>query len=197
MLTLDGTATSASTAGVRGIALLVDLAFSGGTQYFTTWGVNIVSGGNTYQAFGSMVDVQGLGESEDSGAERITMEFTIVNTAVLAQAIGDATVYRGRDVTIRGQFMNDTYQPAGAAVVRWKGKMSKHSIQRRPSKSGPGTGRIKLECVRAGARFRNAEGLRLTHAQQQKRFAGDVGLEYVAELVEKPTLWLSKRFQEV
>ena len=95
---------------------------------------------------------------------------------------------------------DDTFKPAGAPVLRWMGYMDKIPISRTasPPEGGPSSGRIELQCVRAGqARFRKEVGLRLTDAQQQQRFAGDLGLQYVQTLVETPSLWLSKRFQQV
>ena len=62
---------------------------------------------------------------------------------------------------------------------------------------GENNGRVEIPCSRYGmARARNYQGLRHTHAQQQLRFPGDVGLQYMQDLIEKPALWLSKRFQE-
>jgi hypothetical protein len=46
------------------------------------------------------------------------------------------------------------------------------------------------------SRARNTTGLRLTDAQQQQRYAGDVGLAFMQTLIEQPSLWLSKRFQQ-
>ncbi len=62
----------------------------------------------------------------------------------------------------------------------------------------PSRGRIEMECSRAGAdRSRRAEGWRLTANQLKLDYPGDLGLDYMHELIENPTLWLSKKFQEV
>jgi hypothetical protein len=37
----------------------------------------------------------------------------------------------------------------------------------------------------------------LTLAQRQLLFPGDLGCEYVSQLLEKPQVWLSKKFQTV
>jgi len=199
-LTLDGTATARAAAGVAGLHWLVELDFQPGTLYLTTWPQTLTIGGNDYVGLGNLLEISAVGESEDAAADRLTLALSVVNTAMLAAVMGPVTSYRNRAARLYGQFMDDTYQPAGARVQRWAGYMDKVEIPRTPSApdGGPSSGRIKLQCVRAGqARFRNATGLRLTDAQQRQRFAGDLGLEYVAGLVEVPSLWLSKRFQAV
>lgn len=79
--------------------------------------------------------------------------------------------------------------------------MDKVQIPRRspsPAAGGESQGRIEMLCSRAGlGRARNNLGLRMTHQQQLQRYPGDTFLRYVSTLVEQPSLWLSKRFQEV
>ena len=198
-LTLDGTASARIAAPVRGVAWLVDLEFASGTVYYTTWPQTIVAGGNTYLGYGDVVDVSPVAESEDAAGDKLTLGFTIVNQAMLAATIGNVDNYRGRRARLWLQLVDDTFQPAGAPVKRWAGFMDRVSVERKPSppEGGPSGGRIKLECSRAGmARARNTSSLRLTHTQQQQRYAGDRGLEYVQTLIEQPQQWLSVRFQQ-
>lgn len=200
-LAIDGTASARLAASVRGVAWLAALDFSGGMLRLASWPVDVSSGGNTYLGVGRLFDVANIHESADSAAERLSLSFTAVDTALLALAVADPTTYRGRVATLHLQVFDDAYQPAGAAVLRWRGYMDKMQISRQ-SADGQSTagnsGRIELVCSRAGmARARNADGLRLTDAQQQARYPGDTGLRYVRTLIEQPTLWLSKRFQQI
>jgi hypothetical protein len=196
-LALDGTASARASASVAGACWLVELDFASGTQRYTTWSPSIVSGGNTYLGLGDLADVSAFSESENSAAEKVTLSFGIVNTALLAVCIGPAAEYRGRPARLYLQLISDTFQPAGASVQRWAGYMDRITIDRRgPGQGGASQGTIKLECTRAGmARARNADGLRRTDAQQKAKYPGDRGLEYTQPLIETPALWLSKRFQ--
>jgi hypothetical protein len=179
-LTLDGTAAARITASERGVAWLVSLEFTSGTVYFTTAPVEISSGGQTYLALGSLVDVANVQES----------------AAMLAAALVDPAIYRGKAANLSLQLFDTGFQPAGAAVLRWRGYMDRMQISRTTGDKVRGT--IEVQCSRAGmARARRAEGLRLTDAQQQSRYPGDTGLRYVRTLLETPSLWLSKRFQEI
>ena len=200
MLSLDATASARIAAGVRGAAWLGDMDFSGGMVRYATWPQDVASGGNTYTGLGTLVEVQTLQESADSAADRLTLSLAVADNAMLALAMGDAATYRGRAAQLSFQLFDESHQPAGAAKLRWRGYMDKLQISRTPAgEQGDGSsGRIEMVCSRAGmARARNADGLRLTDAQQQARYAGDTGLRYVRTLIEQPVPWLSKAFQQI
>lgn len=201
MLTLDATATARAAAPVAGRHYLVDLDFSTGMVYLTTHALPIVSGGNTYTALGDLVEIGQLSESEDQQRDKLELSLSVVNTAMLAAMIGPATVYRNRPVRIWCQLIDDAFQPAGAAVLRFQGYMDVPRVERTPARpeGGNATGKIVLPCWRAGqARLRTASGLRRTHAQQMQRTSNaDTGLRYTQSLIEVPSQWLSKRFQQV
>ena len=199
-LTLDGTASARIATPVRGAAWLVEMDFAGGTFRYTTAGQPVTVAGNVYTALGTLAEVANLVESANSSAERLTFSLSITSSAQLGASMGDPATYRGRAARLYLQLFDEAFQPAGAPVLRWSGYMDKVQISRKPSPKtgGAASGRIEMVCSRAGmARARNQEGLRLTDAQQQVRYPGDTGLRYVRKLVEQPTLWLSKKFQEI
>jgi len=200
VLATDASATAQLAASVRGVAWLAEMDFVSGTVRFTTAPQSLTIDGLLYTALGTLVEVSNLQESADTAAERLTIALTIVSASMLAAAIGDPATYRGRQARLYLQLFDETFQPVGAKVQRWQGYMDKTTITRRPAEEGggEGIGRVEMICSRAGmARARNAEGLRLTDAQQQTRYPGDTGLRYVRTLVEQPSLWLSKKFQEI
>lgn len=201
MLTLDGTASARAAASVRGKPLCIDLNFSTGMLRVTNWNEVLTIGGNNYTPLGSLLQVSGLEESENSRPNNLTLSIPVMRSDMLAACTGPSTVYRGRSVVIYAMFIDDTYRPAGAAVERWRGQMSGVGIDRKPKKlesiGQTSMGTISLTCVRNGGdRVRSGEGLRLTDAQQKSRYPGDRGLEYMQGLIENPTLWLSKKFQD-
>lgn len=200
MLTLDGTASARISASVRGVAWLVELDFTTGTVRYTTAPLSFVISGNTYTGLGTLATVSSVSESENTNAEKISLGFSIVSTGMLGATLGNVETYRGKAARLYLQLFDDTFQPAGAPVQRWAGTMDRVVVNRTPSdKTGGGSqGTLEMQCSRSGmARARNAPGLRLNHAQQQMAYAGDMGLEYVAKLIEQPALWLTKAFQRV
>ncbi len=199
MLTLDATATARIAAPVRGVAWLAELYFDSGTIYVTTAPVTVSSGGNDYLGLGSLVDVSAVSESENTAADKITLGMSLVDPAMLGATLGNVEGYRGRAVRLYLQLFDEAFQPSGAAVHRFSGYMDRVRVKRERSAptGGGSTGRIEIECSRAGMpRARNAVGLRLSDAQQQAAYPGDRGLEYIQTLIESPSLWLSKRFQQ-
>ena len=185
-------------ATVRGVTLLVDLEFASGTIYATTFSVPIVANGETYTALGNVMSVSDFRESEVLTTDKLSIKLSLVNTAMLAYVIGPASEYRNRSVRIYAQLVNDAYLPVEAPILRWAGYMDKVRVTRRTSKTDSSSGEVELICQRAGlSRFRNVLGFRMSHAQQQLDFPGDMGLEYTEQLVTNPPIWMSKRFQEI
>lgn len=183
---------------VCGAHWLVELEFLAATIYATTAPVDVVASGNTYSGLGTLLAVSAVGESSDVSAEKITISVPIVNSAMKAAVLGAASTYRGRRVRLYLQLFDEAFQPVGPRVARWAGYMEPARITRRPAVDGSGGGAIELPCQRSGmARARKYRGLRHTHAQHLLRYPGDMGLQYQQDIVERPALWLSKRFQEV
>ncbi len=200
---MSGTLGSAGDAqlasGQWGLALLVDLLFADGPLHLCTLPMQVehIPTGTVYTGLGSQLSVEPIKSSEDASADTIKLSLPLTNDALLAGVVGNVANYRGREVRIWVQLFNDRWQPQGDRALEWRGYMDPVRVQRSRGDSGI-TGRIELPCTRAGlARARQRTGLRVTHAQQQARYPGDLGCEYVQALVEQPATWLSKRFQEI
>ena len=187
---------------VGGVAWLVELAFTSGTLRYTTAPVTVTEGGHDWLGWGAVVTVGNVTESEEVLGDAIVLGLSIVDQALIAASLGNVGNYRGRPATLYLQLLDATFRPAGAKVRRWAGVMDRVEIKRTAGDmeggaGGDSSGVIELRCSRVGvARMRNAGGLRLTQEQPQRRYPGDTGLQYVRTLIEQPSLWLSKRFQE-
>lgn len=194
-LSLGAAADAQIATGVAGPHLLVEMDFAApaGIQYATTAPVNVDAGGNTYIGLGKGLAVSAMQESEDTSARQIIVSATLVDQTLLGLVLGDASKYRNRPIRIYLQIFDEAFRPVTSRVLRWSGRMEPVRV----SRSGTG-GRIELPCSRGGMPYaRHAKGLRHTHAQQQQRFPGNMALQYLQDLIDKPALWLSKRFQEL
>jgi hypothetical protein len=199
-LSLDTAASNQLVAAARGAHWLVELDFLAGTVRYTTAPINVTTiTGVAYTGLGVHADVAGVAESEDASAQLITLGFTVLNTALLALALGNVEGYRGRPARLYLQLFDDAFRVVGAPKQRWSGYMEPVRILRKsPGNGGKAGGRIEMPCSRAGvARSRNALGLRLGDSQHQFVYPGDKGYEYIPSLIEKPKPWLTKRFQEI
>jgi hypothetical protein len=179
-------------------ALLVELQFADGSVYLSTLPQDKQVDGIDWQGLDRHLRVEVITTSEDGRPSRIKLSVPIVNQDVLAYALGSVAGYRGRRVSIWMQVFTPTFVPVGTRKIEWFGYMEPVSISRKAGGQGGDSGRIELPCNRAGqARSRAAQGLRVTDAQQQARYPGDLGCQYTQTLIEQPSTWLSKRFQEV
>lgn len=184
-------------ASVRGVTLLIDMEFASGAIYATTFSSPVDANGRTYTALGNALSVSDFRESEVLTTDKLSVRLSLVNTAMLQYAIGSASEYRNRNIRIYVQLLNAEWSPVQAPILRWVGYMDKVRINRRTSKTEGSSGDVELICQRTGlSRFRNVLGFRMSHAQQQLDFPGDMGLEYTEQLVSNPPVWMSKRFQE-
>lgn len=199
MITFDATAQAAIDSRNRSVVYLVEMDFSTGTQYWSTWTSKLTIDGHDYMAVGGgIAEVSQIAESENGQPDKMVFAFSIVNSAMLTACIGPATVYRGKEVRMYLQMLTETGAVAGAKVLRWKGKMADAKV---PKSTGRlenfGKGKIEIHCFRSGMeKLRNYDGLRLTDAQQQDEYTGDLGLQYMADLIQNPVQWLSIAFQQ-
>lgn len=205
---VDTQARAAFTSKARGVGWLIEMEFLAADLvtpepiYMATWPLTEVIDGKTYRGVGNLVQVSQVTESENTTAEKVTISATVVDSAMKALSLGGVERYRNRRVRLYLQMYDDKYRPKGAKILRWSGYMDRVKIPRPRRGSddragAPAQGRIEMECSRAGAaRSRLAEGWRLTPSQLKTDYPGDLGLDYLQELMEKPTLWLSKKFQQ-
>ncbi len=178
-------------------AYLVDMHFAGGVLRLCTLPLNVTVDGLPYTGVGNFLRIDPISTSEDGRAEKIKLSLGITNEAVLALVMGPATAYRGRRAVISLQLFTSEFKTRGQRQIEWQGFMEPVRIPRQGGQGGT-KGRIEMPCTRIGlARSRATLGLRVTDAQQQQRYPGDLFCQYIQSLVEQPYTWLSKRFQEI
>lgn len=193
MIILGASELARINSSVRGVAWAVDLAFTSGAVKVTTAPMDLIDGSGTYIALGGFAGISQISESENAGHDKLTLSLSVTNSSFLALALGSVSSYRNKRVTLHLALYDETFQIVGVKITRWIGIMDTVSIQRNAD-----GGTVAMECSRSGMpKARNREGLRLTFAQQEKKYPGDTGLRYVTKLIQEPTVWLSKRFQEV
>lgn len=197
MIALDGAASAQLASQIKGVAWFVDLNFLSGSLYYNTTAESYVVDGHNYQGIGGLTDISQIHESDSATPSKITLSFALTKRSLIAATIGNAAEYRNRRVKIYLQLMSETMQPVGAKVLRWSGYMDKVSVEKSRNEGGY-AGTIKLSCSKPGInRARNVVPLRITHSQRLIDHPTDLGTEYLQDLIERPVLWLSKKFQEI
>ncbi len=198
MLTLSAPELAQLASPICGAVWLLELDFDAATHHYTSFNIALTINGNVYLAAGNLATISDLHESLDTDTQTITVSLSVSNAATLGTMLGDVETYRGRSARIYLQLLDANFQPLGTPRLRFAGEMEPIKVVRQPaSGNAPASGRIDLPIARAGlSRSRLQDGLRLTDEQQRAQYPGDRGLEYIRSLIEKPTLWLSKKFQE-
>lgn len=198
MIAVDSAALAALQSRAVGEAWLVSLDFAGGMQRVTTWATDLTAGGQTWQALGSTLGISQIKGSEDAGPEQVTLSLPM-QAGMMSLVLGNVESYRGRRARIYLQVMDaETLQPIGSPILMYVGEMQPVKIDRSGAGAGGGpvTGRIEMPITRAGmANIRRQDGLRITHEQQLARYPGDMGLQYLQDLIKSDAQWLSAAFQ--
>lgn len=184
---------SAAATPAPGVISLVELEFASGTLNLTNWPTDIVVGATTYTGVG-LGQVGELKESEDGATQSVDLKLSQVNAAYLSLALGNVSEYQGRAVRIRQALTDTNLVISGTPVLRFAGWMNVVSVK--PGEGGKGA--VVLKCSTGGYDLgRNPASFRMNDAQHQSRHPGELGFAYVSDLIGKPALWLSKRFQQV
>lgn len=185
----------AAAAPVLGVLHLVEMDFLSGTQYLTNWPVNLTVGAKSYTGLGALGRVGELKESEDGAVQSVDLELSQVNASFLALALGSVNGYQGKAVRIYEALTSPSLAILGTPVLRFAGWMDIVKIKRDENGN---VGRITMVCKTGGYDVRkNPAGLRMNDAQHQANHPGELGMQFVADLIGRPQQWLSKRFQTV
>ncbi len=163
------------------LAHFAEFSFASGTVRMWSGLGPITWAGQTWTGSGDFGGLSPVDETTELGASGLSFTLSGIPSSILALALGD--LYRGRPCKLWLAILN----PAGAVVdtyLVFAGRMDVMKID----DSGE-TGSIALQAESRMIDLKRARQLRYTDAEQKRLFPGDLGLEYVAKLAEKPLQW--------
>lgn len=144
---------------------------------------DITWGGDTYLGIGDFGGVDKVDETSDVRANGCTLTLSGIPSQLLAIALTEP--YQGRPCTL---FLGALNLTSGAIIGTpyplISGRMDVMTIE-----EGADTGTITLTVENRLIELFRTKERRYTHEDQQIDFSGDLGLEYVAGLQEKPINW--------
>jgi hypothetical protein len=144
---------------------------------------DITWGGDTYLGIGDFGGVDKVDETSDVRANGCTLTLSGIPSQLLAIALTEP--YQGRPCTL---FLGALNLTSGAIIGTpyplISGRMDVMTIE-----EGATTGTITLTVENRLIELFRTKERRYTHEDQQIDFSGDLGLEYVAGLQEKPINW--------
>ena len=166
-----------------------ELAFSTGTLYF--WNgygdITMTAGGssNTFTGLGDLISVSPIGESDQVEAIGASLSLTGIKSSLISAAL--SALYTNRNASIYLGLFDSNKSGVSHVYTLFKGKMDIMKID-----EGSETASITLNIENRLIVFDRPKERRFTHEDQQNRFAGDLGFEFVPDLQDKEIIWGKK-----
>lgn len=163
------------------LAFFVEFQFASGAVRMWTGNGDKSWNSQTWTGAGDFGGISPVDETTEFGAAGLTFTLSGVPSSTVALALTDA--YRGRNCKLWLVILD-----ASDAVVDsyqiFAGRMDVMTID----DSGE-VSRISIQVESRLIDLARARAQRYTDAEQQLKFPGDLGLQYVAKLAEKPLNW--------
>lgn len=164
------------------IAYLAQLEFPSGTIRVWTGVGNLSWDSQTWTGVGTLGGISDISEAKGTEAPGVTLQLSGIPSEMLALALDDA--YQGYPAKIYQAMFDAAMAVIVDPVLVFSGRMDVMQI----TDAGQ-TGTIDLTCESHSIDLDRKRVLRYTHEEQQRLFAGDLGLEFVAAMQDKPIYW--------
>lgn len=150
-------------------------------RYVHTGYGSITWDGNVYLGLGTLADVDTVKESDSLKPNKVTFTLNGLDADWIAEALA-AGRYGDRITVYAG------YRNAGGALIAdpwivFAGTHENANIQLGALNS------IKVTARNDLARLSEINGRKYTNEEQQRLFAGDTGLSFVADVIDKELIW--------
>lgn len=137
--------------------------------------------GEPYLGVGQFGGVSRIEEQTEVRPNSVQITLSGIPPEYLAQAIGEH--YQGRDARVMIGLCDGNFALIGVPVVIWRGTMDFADIEMGT------TSTITVNAESWLADWQRPRERRYTHEDQQDLYPGDLGLEFVAAMVQKEIMW--------
>lgn len=162
--------------------LFAELDFSGGMVYVHSAIGTITWGGNDWGGVGTLGAIEGLDEKSDLTRKTVTFRLTGIPNTLLSVLLAES--YQGRAAKVYlGFFSNTTYQLVADPHLLFTGKMDSVTTEEGETFS------IELTAENLLAQWARPVVRRYTDVEQQSKFLGDKGLEFLTQASQKEIVW--------
>lgn len=177
---------AADVAAHKGRAALIEMAFDSGTLRLAIAPFNITVGADVFVATGAAFEMTAVEETA-AGFEGFEVSLSGVDSAI--EAIMASEQYRGRIIRVLEQRFDANDAKVGAAQVQSIGRMRAmgHTDNVKDQSA-----RVWLQAEHFDAEFEQPMVIRFTDADQQRKYPGDVGGEFLASLQDRVITRASK-----
>ena len=169
--------------------LAVELEFSTGTlRFWNGYGdITMTAGGssNTFTGLGDLLGVSPISESDQIEAIGASLSLTGIKSSFISTALTGN--YTNRNASIFFGVFDTSKNVIADVYTLFKGKMDIMKID-----EGSESATITLNLENRLIVLDRPLNRRFTHEDQQERFSGDLGLEFVPDLQDKEIIWGKK-----
>lgn len=173
------------------VAYFMELQFTTATQYLSTWNRDYTWNSQLWRGLGGLVSVTAISESESTVSNSLSFNLNAADPSWIALSVGDDAVYRRGLALLYMCPIGDDGLLVDTPELCWRGRMDTVAVA-----VNEDSGSISLKCETAAYAFKRRPTLRINASQQKKVYPTDTGFDYLEDLIAKPQLWLSKKFQE-
>lgn len=164
------------------IAYLARLEFQSGTLFLWTGIGNLSWDSQTWTGVGTFGGISDINEAAGTEAPGVSLELSGIPSSMVSLALDDT--YQGHPAKIYKALFDAADAVIVDPVLVFSGRMDVMQI----TDAGE-TSVISLSCESASIDLDRKRVLRYTHEEQQRLFAGDLGLEFVAAGQDKAIYW--------
>jgi|GEM_PF-1318986 len=163
------------------MVVLVHLDFLNDPVYFSTANGDIVYNGDTYIGLSDLIEIGGVGEDLDGRPNSLRLSMAIPEDTDVELILNQA--WQGRKAYLYVCVVDDDWQIIDSPIFS-----AKFSIDGMPMRVG-NENSVSVELSSELADWDRPNVGRYTHAFQQYRHLGDMGLEFVSETVDREINW--------
>jgi hypothetical protein len=163
-------------------ALCVQMIFDSGEVLANSTPIDITIAGKKYLGVGMLGKIGAIEETTETQANGCTVELSGIPPELISLALQEK--YQGRTINITVAYMDRDWRvPAGATKVLFSGRMDQMRIELGAMAS------ITVNATNRFADWDSARNQRYTDEEQQRRYPGDLGLQFVSRTVEQELSW--------
>lgn len=173
---------------VARLALLAWLDFADDPRwYWSGFGPLRTGDGQVWEGTAGLASISGLSVPIGTAAQQVTFSLSGVDPRVLVLARQQSARVKGRDCAVYLQLFNEDWSLRGPVRHVWSGALDVMTYKA----EGDGTYVVELTAENLWAGRRKPPFGFYTDADQQARFPGDLGCQFVASLPGKTIAWPS------
>lgn len=180
---IDAAILTAIQQGHTRLRYFAEFEFDGGTTRIWTGLGTITAQSQTWYGAGSLASVEGLEEGDELSPFALKLGLSRLDSAFSGMALSEQ--YHNRPMTLYVSAVGDDGDLVADPVAWFAGEI----IDVEATVGSPDGEVVVVTCENELARLDRTPGLKYTNTQQQLDYSGDLGLEYVTQVVDHRPVW--------